>query len=478
MACNVCCESFNKSTRKEIQCTTCKYSLCMTCFEHYQSEHSGLYEVSCMNCKQLWESQYVHENVPSAVIKRLTARTKTRLRESEIAYMPESQLYAEYGRKVETLKVNEYLDIVRKQHDAMFALAQNEMKPTKEQVSFIELRKEIKTHKNKAADLSRYIHEWRQHQRLSRHFQDIADPDLYERTFPQSGSTSKDKNPKEKTVNVLCPCPGETCRGFVTRTHNQCGMCNIRLCGKCLQISPKDEDKHECKPDDLESARLVLNSSKPCPKCAVRIQKIEGCDQMWCTQCKTPFSWKTGQEIVGGMIHNPHYYEWARNNGRVNHGFDFNNCEGLPEMRYVSRHIQLVFFRNDDQFPRRAIEVHRKCVHFQQVERRNQTEHDDNFFKNLDIRIRWLNNQISDKQFESVLHRRYKQILVNQRINQVYDLVVTLCSDVFHRILRQNNDTPEIREGFMTEFREIFTYGDSCFAKLEKVYKVKMPRVS
>ena len=38
---------------------------------------------------------------------------------------------------------------------------------------------------------------------------------------------------------------------------------------------------------------------------------------MWCTECKVAFNWNSGKIIYGGQIHNPHYYQYMRdqNNG-------------------------------------------------------------------------------------------------------------------------------------------------------------------
>ena len=41
---------------------------------------------------------------------------------------------------------------------------------------------------------------------------------------------------------------------------------------------------------------------------------VKNCDQMWCIECKTAFSWSKGTVEVG-MVHNPHYFQWMRQNG-------------------------------------------------------------------------------------------------------------------------------------------------------------------
>ncbi|KAJ9534162.1 hypothetical protein QJQ45_002156 [Haematococcus lacustris] len=65
------------------------------------------------------------------------------------------------------------------------------------------------------------------------------------------------------------------------------------------------------------SVQLLAKDSRTCPKCPASINNIEGCDQMFCTVCHTAFSFQTGQ-IERGVIHNPLYYEWQRQqNGGV-----------------------------------------------------------------------------------------------------------------------------------------------------------------
>ena len=106
------------------------------------------------------------------------------------------------------------------------------------------------------------------------------------------------KNGKDKGQSdqkFIMPCPQESCRGFLS-TGYKCGICNLFTCPKCLEIvgDKKINPDHVCDEDKVKSAELIKATTKPCPGCGERIQKIEGCDQMWCTGCHTAFSWRTG----------------------------------------------------------------------------------------------------------------------------------------------------------------------------------------
>ncbi len=106
----------------------------------------------------------------------------------------------------------------------------------------------------------------------------------------------------------IMKCQVPDCAGFLS-TQYKCGVCDKLTCPECLDI--KENDDHVCKQENVESAKLIKKETKPCPTCATRISKIDGCDQMWCVDCKTAFSWNTGQ-ISNTKIHNPHYYEYLR----------------------------------------------------------------------------------------------------------------------------------------------------------------------
>jgi hypothetical protein len=102
-------------------------------------------------------------------------------------------------------------------------------------------------------------------------------------------------------------CSGDNCNGYII--DGICGMCTTKMCLKCEKIFEVD---HECDENDVASVELIKKETKQCPKCKTNIFKIEGCYQMWCTQCNVAFDWKTGKQLLSRNIHNPHYFEYLR----------------------------------------------------------------------------------------------------------------------------------------------------------------------
>ena len=103
-------------------------------------------------------------------------------------------------------------------------------------------------------------------------------------------------------------CSNINCNGFLSENWN-CSLCHYDTCEKCHQLKTEN---HICNKEIVANIELLEKDTKKCPTCYTLIHKVNGCDQMWCTQCKTAFSWNTLK--IENRIHNPHFYEYLRAN--------------------------------------------------------------------------------------------------------------------------------------------------------------------
>jgi hypothetical protein len=265
MTCNICCEKYNKSVNAKITCpiSTCNYEACKTCVRTYLLNTTN--DPHCMNCKNQWSSKFLVENLNRSYIDNdYKKHRKQLLVDREISRTPELMNLVEKKRTIdeknEELSVlNEEFMKVRKMYDEM-----------------------SKALNNKKVEIQRI----------------------------KNGEVSKDERKK-----FIMPCSADNCKGYLS-TQYKCEVCKLFTCPDCFEIiGYSKEDQHICKDDNIKSAELIKKETKGCPKCGVRIFKISGCDQMWCTECKVAFSWNTGKVVVSQNIHNPHYYNYLRENG-------------------------------------------------------------------------------------------------------------------------------------------------------------------
>lgn len=135
------------------------------------------------------------------------------------------------------------------------------------------------------------------------------------------------KKKREESNSRSVKCPKQDCLGYIST--GPCAFCGTSLCKECNVALPKaDQEMHQCNPDDIQTWAVIKESSKGCPKCGTRIEKVSGCNQMWCTApgCNTAFDWTT-TKIINGPIHNPHYHDWLRQGGLEVNNANF-ACEG------------------------------------------------------------------------------------------------------------------------------------------------------
>ena len=248
---------------------------------------------------------------------------------------------------------------------------------------------------------------------------------------------SKDKSLKSSKLKkkiYICNCPVSKCRGFINENYI-CDICNAEICDSCLV---KKEENHICNRDDVKSANVIKESSKPCPKCYVPIFKSSGCNQMFCTICHVVFDWET-LKIDNGSVHNAHYFEWMTSQNEkvlnledvacgdiediyrniiVKLNNKLNNCNNnLLDINKLIRFIKLVFNSNRI-FNGEIIDLIRNsCLK-------------NNFEK---YRIEYLDNKITEESWKSKIA---KDTINNEKYNSlihVLEMYITVTSDLIRQ---------------------------------------------
>lgn len=248
-------------------------------------------------------------------------------------------------------------------------------------------------------------------------------------------------------------CPNETCNGFLS-TQYKCGMCGTKVCSDCLEVKREGID-HVCNPDNVASAKLIATECKVCPnsKCAALVFKIDGCDQMWCTQCQTAFSWRTGR-VETGRIHNPHYYEWQR---RMNNGViprepgDGDLCLNqnelnVPSLFTISASIRMMSWVG---------QIHRLLQHVLiHTLPRFQGQYDQ--ANNLDLRIAYLLNEVDSTKMKKLLQQREKRRVKESAIRQVLEFFIASGSDLLRSLAEKSKSISNTPTQVANDVQEIF----------------------
>jgi hypothetical protein len=198
---------------------------------------------------------------------------------------------------------------------------------------------------------------------------------------------------------------------------------------------------------------------------------------MWCTQCRTGFSWRTGEvESAEDRIHNPHYFEWAaRNGGNLENN---NNCR--PVHVHLLTHCGVLFGTSEDYGYFTEHFRLNSHVRFFEIEQRfgggpaNHVQEDADL--HLDLRLKFLKKDITEKHLGTVLYKRHKETRVNARRVQVLHFFVDASNDIFHRLMYQCTSASQATP-LKHELDALVEYTNECFQSLKKVYHMKMPVV-
>jgi hypothetical protein len=279
--------------------------------------------------------------------------------------------------------------------------------------------------------------------------------------------------PKQDRAQFIMRCPDEECRGFLSTAY-KCGTCQKYACKDCLEVlGAQKPDDHTCNEERKASVALIIKESKPCPKCGTRISKVDGCDQMWCIDCHTAFSWETGKQVTG-VIHNPHYYQFLRtNNGGVapRNAGDV-PCGGVPTYYDVASRSRNLSLENQ----RELTAIHRIVseIHDERLQRYQGafTEHD-----NGDLGTMFLTKEISKEEMKVDLAKREVKRNKQMAIRAVLEMFANTGAMMLNAIVNGGQLTATRYNEYLTEFVALRTYTNENLRRVGQMKHCSVPQI-
>jgi hypothetical protein len=492
--CSICLSDYTTKTRKKITCQFCPAAACVSCLqEHTLSINT---EPACYSCKREWNTEFMNDTFGVTFrTKTLRHHRRTMLREREQALLPSMQVFVGMKRRIAEMgktyaemgptfiaysaKYNELrskwdmnrdiivpLNVKKEktplspEEETTLALAQQNYR--KYHAEFEEFRTGI------------YAPFYTKYHKLGRDYGTLV---FRYKTGAQEGE-------KRERREFIMRCPAAECRGFLSTAY-KCGTCSKKTCSDCTEII-EEEVEHRCKPESVESTKAIRKETRPCPKCAAPIYKIDGCDQMWCTngECNTAFSWTTGQ-VVTGRVHNPHYYEWIRRTGGGAAPREIGDipCGGIPGFEQFSQPFYSKYTLITSKVRLVMFEIHRHLVEIEALLPNYPQQ--PPALMNKEVNVQYLMNEIAEDDWIRYLEHADVKFQKKREFGQILHTLVTATSDILRDVCVRmgeagyKRDIPGwVENEVIPTLEALRTYTNETFQKLGTANRCGVPQIS
>jgi hypothetical protein len=420
--CPICCDDYSLQLRAPVSCVFCDASACRKCVEKYLLSVSD--DPHCMMCRRQWSAEFVDEVMTKSFrTSKLKEHRENLLLDRERSMLPATQPIVE--------------NIIKEQG----------------------LREVIRLLTLEKATIDAKI----------RHVYDSI-------SRLKHGGGNRD-NAKRDFVK---PCVAEGCRGFLS-TQYKCGICKVRVCPDCHEIK-RENEQHACNPDVVASVAMIARDSRACPKCGSMIHRVSGCSQMYCTApgCRTAFDWNTGR-IVQGRIHNPHYYEFMRQQqatgGNAGRELDDIPCGGMPTSRQLMEAVRAAKLVDPDA--KVLVDAHRLAIHVHDVEIRYRypAVEPTDFDTNRGLRVKYLMGSIDDHAFKRTLQMQEKHRNKLGAINQILAMFTNVAADMYRNLIIQKCDATLVIET-LQQLESLRVYVNASLEKVSQRFTCVVPFIS
>ena len=390
VGCEVCCDEFNKTQRMNIMCPSCQICICRECIRAYLlTSDDGPH---CMSCKVPFSKEFcITRLLKSFMYGKYREHILNGLYNAEISQIPNTMPAVKRHKRLGHLNN---------------LMAEN-----------VASKKNLKT---KLDDI-----------------------------IVKGGWIKREISKLKNNVyaggaggSFIKPCSVNDCRGYLSENW-KCELCYKETCSECLMV--KNTEGHVCNKDDIASAELIKEETKPCPGCGVNIYRTLGCDQMWCVECHATFSWETGIK-TNNVIHNPHFFEWqnSEQNAQMINPPEAIMCGGLPQQRNYFNLLDILIAENsytqeDKMLFDDAKRMFHRSSHISFVGLDALRTVCAQIKSNEDIRVKYILKEIDEKKLRSLIIKRKSTHEKNLDMLGIYELVNTVLiesvKDIFENLI-------------------------------------------
>lgn len=403
--CNICIVTQLTHSRK-CTCPYCDFTCCQTCVRTYLTSHAG--DALCMSCNKAWPYSVLKDLLPSSFLdKEYRDHRASVLYEREMSMMPATQPYV---------------------------------------IQEIQRRENVKTLENILMQKNRLKQQLRE--------LELSQWDLQGQIVP----------PLEIRRAFNHKCGREECRGFLSAQW-KCSVCESITCSECGDVK---EDDHTCLESSKASFTMIKRECRKCPSCATYIHKIDGCDQMWCTSCKTAFSWRTGRQITGNF-HNPHYVQYMQSQQVLARDLRDIPCGGRPSYQDL---ILCFGNRGHPQSPclTELLSFCRLVMHIQHEVQPTYPVDSTTETLNRNLRIKYSLNECSEDEMKRKLALYERTQLKKKDIGMVIAMFINVMDD----LLRQSVVNRQI-VSILKEMHALTGYTNTEILKISKLFNCVVP---
>lgn len=453
--CSICVDTFNYAARRKITCQNCNMDICTRCIKKFLSEN--VQEPNCMSCKEVYSKDFMDNNFGHTYRKTILKNVRLNVlvaREQQI--MPELMHRADAYKKLQKCEARQIE--IRKQIDEL------EIK-----------LEEVYVSRGKLDDIlnNNVINIDTVDNKISNEFMKGITDTIINSTKVQTEIQTKlddlETSYNENWENIIAlnntyryggtqkiesivNCLRTNCKGFLDNDYT-CGICHIKVCRDCHE-ELIENGNHVCKQENVDSVKAIQEETRPCPTCKTRVFKVEGCDQMFCVQCHTGFSWNTGM-IERGRIHNPHYFEWLRSKRhQMPREIGDVPCGGLPSWSMLKKHLYDLNIHFTITTYLFSVYTMTEFIQNKEIPKYPVIEGRDEELNT--IAINYMADLISLNQWKNKLFQIERKKEVNREKRLILDMLISVLIDLFGDIYHLNDNESIVEK--VNEFNELRKY--------------------